>query len=125
MKNLILLSAFLLSTSINALPPCPAGTWNNCFGTYTSPSGEKYVGEFKDNKRHGQGTNTWPSGEKYVGQYKDGKRHGLGTYFWANGERDAGYYLGGEYVPDICEDMGLRKGTDKFGDCVLMLIEKI
>ena len=102
MKNLILLSAFLLSTSINALPSCPPGIFNNCFGTYTSPSGEKYVG-----------------------QYKDGKRHGLGTYFWANGERDAGYYLGGEYVPDICEDMGLRKGTDKFGDCVLMLIREI
>ena len=42
-----------------ALAPCPEDKnvfWDNCFGTYTWPDGEKYVGEWRDNKKHGQGT---------------------------------------------------------------------
>ena len=39
------------------LHACPAsGVFQNCFGTYTFPSGEKYVGEFVNNLRHGKGT---------------------------------------------------------------------
>ena len=30
-----------------------------------------------------------------------------------------------EFVPDICEDMGLRKGSESFGQCVIKLIDKI
>ena len=50
--------------------------WNNCFGTYTVANGDKYVGEFKDDKRHGQGTysygpNSKWAGDKYVGEFKD------------------------------------------------------
>ena len=103
MKNLILLSACLFSISIHALPPCPSsGTWNNCFGTYT-----------------------YSNGDKYVGEYKDGKRHGQGTYTFANGYKENGYYLKNQYVPAICEDMGLRKDSKKFSDCVLRLIDEI
>ena len=50
---------FLLLSSTEgwSLPPCPeSGVWNNCFGThtYTHANGEKYVGEWKDDKKHGQ-----------------------------------------------------------------------
>jgi hypothetical protein len=39
------------------LPACPvSGYFNNCFGTFVFPSGERYVGEFRDNLRHGQGS---------------------------------------------------------------------
>ena len=31
-------------------------------GTYTWPDGDKYVGEWKDDKQHGQGTQTSPDG---------------------------------------------------------------
>ena len=34
--------------------------------------GRKYVGEFKDGKRHGQGTFTLADGSKEVGKFKDG-----------------------------------------------------
>ena len=37
------------------------------------PDGAKYIGEFKDDKRHWQGTYTSPDGTKYVGEWKDGK----------------------------------------------------
>ena len=97
-------------------------------GTYTYANGDKFVGEYKDGKRNGQGTyffgpeSEW-SGDKFVGEYKDGKRNGLGTYTWADGDSQTGYYLNNEFVPDICEDMGLTKGSDAFGNCVLKLID--
>ena len=83
------------------LPPCLGDSatsfWTNCVGTYTS-DGQKFVGEFRDDKKHGQGTFTAPNGAKYVGEYRDDKRNGLGTLWgptggviysgrWVNGER--------------------------------------
>lgn len=59
------------------LPPCPglynAATWTNCVGETTRPSGEKYVGEWRDGNYHGQGTLTFPDGRKSIGEFKDGK----------------------------------------------------
>jgi len=45
--------------SLTNLPACQgrdATRWGNCFGTFTFANGEKYVGEFKNGKRNGQGT---------------------------------------------------------------------
>jgi len=39
-----------------------------------SPDGKKYEGEWKDDKKHGQGTETYPNGSKYVGEFKNGKK---------------------------------------------------
>jgi hypothetical protein len=94
-------------------------------GTYTYANGEKYVGEYKDDKIHGQGTYTYPSGAKYVGEYKDDKRHGQGTYTFPDGAIERGYFMNEEYVPDICEEMSLTKGTESFGQCVVELIKQI
>ena len=112
----------------SSLPNCPSdenARWHNCFGTYTWNNGDKYVGEYKDDERNGQGTYTWNNGNKYVGEFKDSKRNGQGTYTYANGTIKRGYYLKGEYVPDICSGMGLTKGSEFFGQCVLKLIDKI
>ena len=128
MKKLILLSTFFFSVSVHALPDCPSDTsvrWNNCLGTYTHTTGEKYVGEWKDSKYHGYGTYTYPNGEKYEGEWKDNKNHGLGIYTWGDGKRLAGYFMNNEYLLNICEDMGLVKGTESFGNCVLKLIDDL
>ena len=174
MKKLILLSTFFISISVHALPNCPSDVnarWHNCFGTYTFPDGAEYVGEWKDDKPHGQGTGTWSDGMKYVGEYKDGSRrgqgtltwpdgtkyvgehkdgnrhgqgtmtfyngdkyvgaykddkaHGRGTYTFANGSSNDGYFMENDYIPDICEKMGLVKGTESFGDCVNNLINDL
>ena len=50
------------SSSDNSCPTDPSAIWHNCVGTYTYDDGSKYVGEWKDDKQHGQGTYTWPSG---------------------------------------------------------------
>ena len=71
------------------LPPCTSDQtkrYHNCFGTYTFADGDKYVGEFRNDKYHGQGTyyylaDNQSKGDKYVGEYKDGKPHGQGTYY--------------------------------------------
>ena len=64
----------------------------NGYGTYTWSDGAKYVGYYINDKRHGQGTMTWSdgSGRKYVGDWINGKRHGQGTMTWANGEKYVG-----------------------------------
>ena len=53
----------------------------------------KYVGEFKDSNRHGQGTQTWPSQGKYVGEWKYGKRHGQGIMSYTDGTVDKGQFI--------------------------------
>ena len=78
------------------LPPCPdiweKFSWSNCYGTFTFANGGKYVGEWRDDKKHGQGTYTWAVGNKYVGEWKDGKRHGQGTFTYANGNKYVGEF---------------------------------
>ena len=171
---LIIALLFTYNATASSLPNCPSDPslrWDNCVGTYIWPDGEKYVGEwkdtkmhgqgtytftdgekyvgeFKDGKRHGRGTNIFADGEKYVGEYKDGKRqgqgtytyasgakyvgeykdgkmHGQGTYTYPSGEEERGYHMNDEYVPTICENMGLKKGSESYGNCVLELIKEI
>ena len=65
------------------MPSCPAKPpFNNCYGSFSWKNGTKYIGEWKNNNRHGFGTYTWVSGSRYVGHYKNDKRHGFGTYTW-------------------------------------------
>ncbi|MDA9948798.1 hypothetical protein N9C16_05290 [Paracoccaceae bacterium] len=65
-------------------------------GTYTYASGDKYVGEFKDGQQHGQGTYTFANGDEYVGEYKNGKKHGQGTYTYASGDKYVGEFKDGQ-----------------------------
>ena len=64
---LAVLGALLFSAGESfALPVCKGnfGSWNNFEGTYTSASGDKYVGEYKDGKRNGHFTVTYADGNK-------------------------------------------------------------
>jgi len=50
--------------------------------TRTYPNGDKYEGEWKGGKEHGQGTKTYSNGDKYEGEWNDGEYHkGLITYY--------------------------------------------
>jgi hypothetical protein len=85
----------LSATASFALPNCSSDQtkrYHNCFGTLTFPDREKYVGEWRDGKRNGQGTNIYASGEKYVGEWRDDKRSGQGTNIYASGETYVGEY---------------------------------
>ena len=97
-----------------ALPPCPEDQdqrFHNCFGTYTFASGNKYVGEWRDDKQHGQGTYTTGDGNKYAGEYRDGKRNGHFTVTYANGDK---------YVGEYRDDKYNGQGTYTFADGIVV-----
>ncbi len=78
----------------SSLPACQDSDftrWTNCFGTYSGTypfaNGDRYVGEFKDGKRHGQGTLTFVNGNKYVGEFKGSYFNGQGTFTYTDGDK--------------------------------------
>lgn len=65
-------------------------------------SDNRYVGQWEDDFKHGQGTETWVNdGSSYVGQYKYGKKEGHGKYTWHDGS-----YYEGSFVADNIEGNG-------------------
>ena len=63
-------------------------------GTFTTPDGNKYVGEFKDGKQDGQGTLTSRFEKEYIGEFKEGTFWNITEYDkngnilgkWGNGK---------------------------------------
>ena len=105
-----------------AVTGCIEGDCYNGQGTETFENGYKYVGEFKNGKRHGQGTLTWPywksllpgykgsykgkydgTFSKYVGEFKNGLRHGKGTQTYPEG-----YKYVGEFKDDEKNGQGIE-----------------
>ena len=84
------------------LPACPSsGQKNNCYGSHTfGPNsdrpGTKYIGEWKDGKRHGQGLSTVPDGSTYEGMFKDGLPNGKGTFAFPDGKKIVGQVKDGK-----------------------------
>ena len=108
MKKLLLI---LLCLPMIGLGQCITGNCKNGQGTYNYPnSGNKYVGQWKDYKRDGQGTFTWANGDKYVGEFKDGNLHGQGTLNYASGEN----YVGELKYGNLQQQM-VHKQTRKHG----------
>ena len=79
---LIVFAVFLGSAGESfALPECPGSpafsrniikNWTDCFGTQTYDGWGKYVGEWKDGKKHGQGTFTFADGRVLEGIFANG-----------------------------------------------------
>ena len=67
------------------------------YGTYTFGSesewaGDKYVGEYKNNKKHGQGMYFYADGDKYEGNFENDLYNGYGAYTWKDGTTYVGDY---------------------------------
>ena len=75
-----------MGTFVNSM----GGDYLHGQGIYYWPSGSRYEGEGKDDKRHGQGTYYCFVGSRYEGQWKDDRRHGQGTEFYSHGHRYEG-----------------------------------
>ncbi len=67
--------------------------------TVRLPGGDKYTGEISaEGDKTSGGTYEWTSGERYKGEYKNDKKDGQGTYYWPNGDKLDGTWLAGEIV---------------------------
>ena len=115
------------------LPPCNGmSMWSghNCVGSFIFNDGNKYVGEFKDSKIHGQGTEIFADGGKYVGEFRDNNYHGQGTFTYASGNKYVGelrnnkrngqgtytFANGNKYVGEFKDDKFNGQGTYTFAD---------
>ena len=77
---------------------CVEGNCVNGHGVYTWPTGDRYEGEWKDDKRAGHGVSTWPDGRRHEGEWKDGKQAGHGVFTLPNGDRYEGEWKDGKYT---------------------------
>ena len=65
------------------LPPCPSsGHFHNCLGTFTFTSGNKYVGEWRENAPRGNGVMYFSNGDIYSGKFGV---QASGTYTFSDG----------------------------------------
>ena len=70
---------------------CVSGDCINGFGTYVWPSGDKYIGNWKNYKREGAGTSSSPQGDQFTGTWHDNEKV-EGTYKFPNGAVYIGTY---------------------------------
>jgi hypothetical protein len=61
-------------------------------GTYTLPGGDAYSGDWRENVPCGKGMFQWSDGSKYDGMWKDGKRNGYGELHCSDGFYHEGYW---------------------------------
>lgn len=61
-------------------------------GRMMSANGDIRICNWKDDKCHGQGTLMYYSGSVFTGEWKNGKLHGQGTHTWPDGGKYVGNY---------------------------------
>ena len=76
---------------------CVVGDCVNGKGTYYFANGNRYEGDWVDNKRTGKGTFYFARGGRYEGDWVDNKRTGKGTYYFKSGDRYEGDLVAGRY----------------------------
>ena len=64
-------------------------------GVFVNRHGDKYDGDWFDDKRSGRGTFRWINGDVYDGEWKNGTMEGHGAFRWANGDGYIGQWKQG------------------------------
>ena len=106
---LLLIVLFLAKFSAaSALSPCVGHDiheWDNCEGAHFLANGDRYIGEWKNGKKHGRGMYYFTDGAIYAGEYVNDFMNGRGTMFWADGRiwvgtwKDRNWVRGQQYQP--------------------------
>ena len=107
-------------------------------GVETFYNGEKYVGQYRADSRHGLGSAYYRSGQlKYVGEWREGSPHGNGTYLALNGDRYEGQFRrgvitgpgtitqtnGNRRVLEDSETIQFRNSPNKYLDLINTIIQ--
>merc|ERR1712051_840040 len=62
-------------------------------GTMVSAEGGRYTGETNmEGKRQGRGEYIWPNNDRYMGDFADGVKNGNGILYFANGDKRVGVW---------------------------------
>ncbi len=98
-----------------AVTGCIFGNCENGYGIYVWEDGEKYDGEWQNNKRYGQGTNYFSTGARYEGAWKNDLRSGIGTNFGVDGSTKSGLWDADRYVGTGENNYGCISGNCETG----------
>ncbi len=72
--------------------------WANSNIYMSYRSGQRYVGDWHNNMRHGVGTHFYSSRVKYVGKWENDMRHGEGVLYFADGKPLKGIWKNNRFV---------------------------
>jgi len=96
----ILLTSIIVLDGFGQTSSCIKGNCDNGWGIYEwksgSSAGDKYIGEWKDGYRDGEGVYSWHTGEKYIGSWSKGVINGYGTQYFTDGTKTSGNWLNAE-----------------------------
>ena len=97
------------------LADCAPNVFHNCYGTYTWDTGEKYVGEWQNRRRVGNGVFTYKNGNKYTGSWQSNVPDGQGSLLATDGKVYVGQWIDGQYQqPSQTQNIrNEAKNTDK------------
>ena len=72
---------------------CVSGICEDGRGIFVYPTRERYMGEFEEGDKHGEGVEYYADGKlKYKGNFRDNLRADYGVYFYRNGDKYAGWF---------------------------------
>ncbi|MFK7948217.1 MAG: caspase family protein [Saprospiraceae bacterium] len=91
---------------------CLLGDCLNGYGAIKYVDGSRYIGEFEDGKRYGQGVLFLTNGTKYVGSWKNNLRNGEGRIYQNERLRSTGYWENDQLAQPVQE-----KNYCVSGDC--------
>ncbi|WP_461112550.1 M48 family metalloprotease [Spirosoma jeollabukense] len=87
---------------------CVSGDCEDGTGVFIYPTRERYVGEFEEGDKHGEGMEYYADGRlKYKGNFRDNMRSDYGVYYYQNGDKYAGWFQ---------KNLPNGKGTYYFAD---------
>lgn len=90
---------------------CISGNCDNGYGVYRWKDGEKYVGKFKNKKRHGIGTGHWADGTEYEGTWVNDNQHGYGVESKDGSIVKEGFWTDGKYTGKDFNKAGCIQGN--------------
>ena len=94
---------------------CLSGDCENGKGFFVDDVGNMYIAEFIDGVMNGEVTINYANDDKYVGEIKDDRRHGQGAYTYADGTVEKGLFENNKFKNQTIDELNYKEPKDKYG----------